>query len=37
VAVVAIIGFTVPVVRNVEDILPDFDAVPEEAAIPAVT
>ena len=35
VALVAIAGFATRVVRNAEDILPDFDAIPEEAAIPA--
>ena len=34
-ALVAIVGFATRAVRNAEDILPDFDATPEEAAIPA--
>jgi len=37
IALVAIVGYMTRVVRNAEDILPDFDAVPEEAAIPAAT
>ena len=35
VALVAIVGYAVRVVRDAEDILPDFDAIPEEAAVPA--
>jgi MFS family permease len=35
VALVAIAGFATRVVRNAEDILPDFDAIPEETAVPA--
>jgi DHA3 family macrolide efflux protein-like MFS transporter len=37
VALVAIIGYSVRVVRDAEDILPDYDAIPEEAAVPAAT
>ena len=37
VALVAIVGYAMRVVRNAEDILPDFDAIPEEAAAPAAT
>ena len=37
VALVAIVGYAVRVVRNAEDILPDYDAIPEEAAVPAAT
>jgi DHA3 family macrolide efflux protein-like MFS transporter len=32
IALVAIVGYTVRVVRNAEDLLPDFDAIPEESA-----
>ncbi len=35
VALVAIAGYATRVVRNAEDILPDFDAIPEETAAPA--
>ncbi len=35
IALVAIVGYMVRVVRNAEDILPDFDAIPEEAAAEA--
>jgi DHA3 family macrolide efflux protein-like MFS transporter len=37
VALVAIIGYSVRVVRDAEDILPDYDAIPEEATVPAAT
>jgi DHA3 family macrolide efflux protein-like MFS transporter len=37
VALVAIVGYSVRVVRDAEDILPDYDAIPEEAAVPAAT
>jgi len=37
IALVAIVGYIVRVVRNAEDILPDYDAIPEEAAVPAAT
>jgi hypothetical protein len=37
IALVAIVGYMTRVVRNAEDILPDFDAIPEEAAIPTTT
>ena len=35
VSLVAIVGYTVRAVRDVEDILPDFDAIPEETAAEA--
>jgi DHA3 family macrolide efflux protein-like MFS transporter len=37
VALVAVVGYAVRVVRNAEDILPDYDAIPDEAAVPAAT
>jgi hypothetical protein len=37
VALVAVTGYAVRVVRDAEDLLPDYDAIPEEAAVPAVT
>ena len=37
IALVAIVGYMTRVVRNAEDILPDFDAIPREAAIPTTT
>jgi MFS transporter, DHA3 family, macrolide efflux protein len=37
IALVAIVGYMTRVVRNAEDILPDFDAIPEETAVPAAT
>jgi hypothetical protein len=35
VALVAVSGYATRIVRNAEDILPDFDAIPEEKAAPA--
>ena len=37
IVLVSLIGFAVRVVRNAEDILPDYDAIPQEAAAPAAT
>jgi hypothetical protein len=37
IVLVAIAGYAVRVVRDAEDILPDYDAIPEEAVVPAAT
>jgi DHA3 family macrolide efflux protein-like MFS transporter len=37
IVLVTVIGYAVRAVRNAEDILPDYDAIPQEAAAPAAT
>jgi DHA3 family macrolide efflux protein-like MFS transporter len=37
IVLVAVVGYSVRVVRDAEDILPDYDAIPQEAAVPAAT
>jgi DHA3 family macrolide efflux protein-like MFS transporter len=37
IVLVTVVGYAVRAVRNAEDILPDYDAIPQEAAAPAAT